>query len=138
MQSARELLSMEEDFRAEKEWLEKIVTGAGCEILWFPKFHCELNPIELVWGFIKGYFRRNCSFSYKDLSERIEPFIKQIPQNYVASYYKHCEKFMEGYKQGLTGYLLDFAMKKYASHRTFPKNLVKVELEKAYKDKFEK
>lgn len=125
LQSARELLSMQEDFKAEREWLEQIVTNAGCEILWFPKFHCELNPIELVSGFIKGYFRRNCTFSYKDLSEQVEPFMKQIPLQYIASYYGHCEKFMEGYKQGLTGYLLDFAIKRYASHRPFPTNLTK-------------
>ncbi len=51
--------------------------------------------------------------------------MKQIPLQYIASYYGHCEKFMEGYKQGLTGYLLDFAIKRYASHRPFPTNLTK-------------
>jgi transposase len=130
--TASELLSEQTDFKMEREWLAQILGHAECQILWFPKFHCELNPIELVWGFIKAYFRKNCSFSYKDLLQKIEPFMNT---KYFAAYYGHCQRFMDGYKHGLTGNLLDFPVKKYRSHRTFPEHAI---IKKDYQEKFEK
>jgi hypothetical protein len=44
------LLSVQEDFKNEKPLLQLIIEGAGHICLFLPKFHCELNPIELVWG----------------------------------------------------------------------------------------
>ena len=44
------LLSLQDDFRNEKPLLQLIIEGAGHTCLFLPKFHCELNPIELVWG----------------------------------------------------------------------------------------
>jgi len=44
------LLSLQDDFRSEKPLLQLIIEGAGHTCLFLPKFHCELNPIELVWG----------------------------------------------------------------------------------------
>lgn len=44
------LLSLQDDFKNEKPLLQLIIEGAGHICLFLPKFHCELNPIELVWG----------------------------------------------------------------------------------------
>lgn len=44
------LLSVQDDFKNEKPLLQLIIEGAGHTCLFLPKFHCELNPIELVWG----------------------------------------------------------------------------------------
>ena len=44
------LLSLQDDFKNEKPLLQLIIEGAGHTCLFLPKFHCELNPIELVWG----------------------------------------------------------------------------------------
>jgi hypothetical protein len=44
------LLSLQTDFKNEKPLLQLIIEGAGHTCLFLPKFHCELNPIELVWG----------------------------------------------------------------------------------------
>ena len=43
-------LSVQDDFKNEKPLLQLIIEGAGHTCLFLPKFHCELNPIELVWG----------------------------------------------------------------------------------------
>ena len=40
------------------------------------KFHCELNPIERVWGQSKKYTRANCDYSFKGLEETVRPALE--------------------------------------------------------------
>jgi hypothetical protein len=42
------LLSKQDDFTNQISMLEKLITDAGHECIFLPKFHCELNPIEMV------------------------------------------------------------------------------------------
>ena len=42
------LLSKQEDFRNQISMLETVIREAGHECIFLPKFHCELNPIEMV------------------------------------------------------------------------------------------
>ena len=42
------LLSKQEDFTNQVSILETIIQEAGHECIFLPKFHCELNPIEMV------------------------------------------------------------------------------------------
>ena len=42
------LLSQQEDFRDQPSMLEMAIKAARHECLFLPKFHCELNPIEMV------------------------------------------------------------------------------------------
>jgi hypothetical protein len=45
------------DFVAAKSLLEAECEHKGVEVLFLPKFHCELNPIEMVWGYAKRLYR---------------------------------------------------------------------------------
>jgi hypothetical protein len=38
--------------------LEKVANQYGVKIIWAPKFHCELNPIEGFWCDLKWYVRK--------------------------------------------------------------------------------
>ena len=42
------LLSQQDDFKDQPSMLEALITTAGHLCLFLPKFHCELNPIEMV------------------------------------------------------------------------------------------
>lgn len=42
------LLSRQDDFINQPSMLENVIRKAGHECLFLPKFHCELNPIEMV------------------------------------------------------------------------------------------
>jgi hypothetical protein len=42
------LLSQQDDFKNQLSQLETLIRGLGHEIIFLPKFHCELNPIEMV------------------------------------------------------------------------------------------
>jgi hypothetical protein len=42
------LLSQQEDFTNQVSMLEQLIVEAGHLCIFLPKFHCELNPIEMV------------------------------------------------------------------------------------------
>ena len=47
------VLALQEDFRSEKPLIQLLIDGAGHICLFLPRFHCELNPIEMLWGYGK-------------------------------------------------------------------------------------
>jgi hypothetical protein len=47
------LLSKQDDFVNQVSMLETLIKEAGHECIFLPKFHCELNPIEMVSCAIK-------------------------------------------------------------------------------------
>jgi hypothetical protein len=50
----RKVLSEQADFRDEKPLLQIIIERAGHKCYFLPKFHCEINPIEMFWGWVKN------------------------------------------------------------------------------------
>ena len=118
---ARRLLSEQPDFKQQKEWLAETVEGAGHSIIFFPKFHCELNFIEMVWGYIKAKLRNEGLFQFQELLLRVVQLLKnEISISFVRKVSRHCFRYMTGYRLGLHGPELEFAMKKYKSHRRIP------------------
>ena len=63
------VLRNEQDFKDQESWLTEEVNKLGFQILFYPKFHCELNFIEMVWGWIKSYHRRTCTYKYATLKK---------------------------------------------------------------------
>ncbi|KAF8578237.1 hypothetical protein K439DRAFT_1648813 [Ramaria rubella] len=48
-------LSEQADFKAEKPLLQLTIEAAGHRCYFLLKFHCELNPIEMYWGWTKKH-----------------------------------------------------------------------------------
>lgn len=57
----RKLLANQQDFRDEKPLIQTIIEQAGHKCWFLPKFHCELNPIEMYWGWAKARECHRCS-----------------------------------------------------------------------------
>lgn len=55
------LLSQQDDFKNQVSMLEELVKRKGHEIIFLPKFHCELNPIEMVGAFYILRLNSPCS-----------------------------------------------------------------------------
>lgn len=53
----RRVLFSEPDFVNQKSLLEEYAEARGFTVLFLPKFHCELNFLEQVWGFSKRVYR---------------------------------------------------------------------------------
>ena len=49
----RKVLFEQADFHNEKPLLQVVIETAGHKCYFLPKFHCELNPIEMYWGWLK-------------------------------------------------------------------------------------
>ena len=47
------VLSSQEDFRTERPLIQTLIEDAGHICVFLPRFHCELNPIEMLWGYGK-------------------------------------------------------------------------------------
>src|SRR5882724_1668288 len=65
-----QVLFNQPDFSLVKSLLEENCSGYGIDILFLPKFHCELNPIEMCWGCEKWLYHLKPESSREEDLER--------------------------------------------------------------------
>ncbi len=75
----RSILSKHKAFSEYDTRLEKVAIKYDVLIRWLPKFHCELNPIEGMWCFLKNYVRKRNDQNFNNfknlvLEDSIEEF----------------------------------------------------------------
>jgi hypothetical protein len=62
-------------------------SGKEIKILWLPVAHCELNPIELIWSFVKRDIGKNNS---KGGTKEVEKLAKQAISKVTPELWKNC------------------------------------------------
>ena len=78
----RRLMFEQPDFQAERSMLETAMDECGVGLLFLPKFHCELNPIEQVWGYAKRVYREFPESSKEiDLEHNVLKALASVPLN---------------------------------------------------------
>ena len=115
------ILSDEPDFAEQRPWLQETVENMGFEMIYFPKYHCELNFIEMLWGWMKAWHRRHCTYKFADLDgpDGVRKTLNErLPLYFVRRAARHTFRYIHGYAEGLMGPLLDFAVRKFKGHRT--------------------
>jgi hypothetical protein len=118
---ARYCCSVQHDFKNQHEWLREVIEDElKAKIIFYPKFHCELNFIEMVWCYLKAHLRKFCSYQFSDLKEKVNNVESIVPVAYIRRAARHCFRFMDCYRNGLDGPLAEYAMKTYSSHRRVP------------------
>ena len=127
----RRRLSECDDFGASVCWLQDVINEAPANIqarmIFFPKFHCELNYIEMIWGYAKTYLRRRCTFNFSQFEDLLQSvLLQQIPLAFFKKAQRHCFRYMDGYRKGLTGPLLTYAVKRFKGHRMIPNDSIEV------------
>jgi hypothetical protein len=128
------ILSAQPDFANERNWLQTVVEDRGHKQIFLPKFHCELNFIEMIWGYTKAVLRKKCCYSFEDLRINVPILLDTVPLPFVRRASRHCTRFLSGYRLGFKGPILDYIMKKYTSHRTIPLTIVNADLEREYEE----
>ena len=74
------LLLNEPDFANVESILETEARDHGFQVVFLPKFHCELNPIEQCWGYTKRRYRLlPASSSDADLEKNVVGCLDEIP-----------------------------------------------------------
>ena len=72
----------------------------------------------MVWAWAKAHHRSTCTYEYNDLKTGLPvTFDELMPISFVRKAFDYCLHLMHGYRSGLVGPVLDYAVKKYKSHR---------------------
>lgn len=113
---ARRLLSQQPDFKAQKGRVQEVVETRGHMVLFYPKFHCELNWIEYFWARVKEYTRAHCGYNIKSLRENI-PLALTWASNLVPKWWGKSLRIIAAYKDGISYGTEEFKTRAYKSHR---------------------
>ncbi|XP_075989308.1 uncharacterized protein LOC142985180 [Anticarsia gemmatalis] len=77
----------------DKYVVDEMAAQHGITVLRLPTYHCELNPIELVWAQAKGYVaRRNKTFKITVVKKLFEEGLQQITPEKWSSCVSHITK----------------------------------------------
>jgi hypothetical protein len=101
----------------QQSWLHEVAEEFGVSIIHYPRYYCELNYIEMIWCFLKRQLRRNCTFDFGALNVQMPIVLESIPKDFFRKASDHCFTYMQWYRKGLTGGALEYAMRKFKSHR---------------------
>lgn len=123
METARNLMEAQPDFQEQKSSLATVVEEAQHIADCYPKYHCELNFIERVWGEAKGIVRKDCLFNFPKMKDQVSTTIKSISLEHIRRYYRRCFRYLDAYSKGMTGSVVEWAVKKYRGHRKVQKTL---------------
>lgn len=83
--------------------LEKQASFFNVKIIWCPKFHCELNPIEGLWCYSKNYVRKNNDQNYNNLNKLIITSINRYQEkNLNIKLWNRFWQCLLMYKSGLS------------------------------------
>ena len=87
-------------------------------MLFVPKFHCELNPIERVWGQAKVHTRTYTNFTLPRLRANVNPALDSVSTDLIRKYFRRVLEYERAYLEGeKAGIELEQAVKVYKSHR---------------------
>src|SRR2546430_1555468 len=67
----KRILSLQEDFKSQKSQIQEEIEKKGHKCIFYPKYHCELNFIEMYWGAAKKYAREHCNYTWSGLQKTV-------------------------------------------------------------------
>jgi transposase len=97
--------------------LETVISQAGHEVIFYPKFHCELNYIEYYWAGLKRYTRDNYKYSFPELEPTVLQAMESVSIKTIRRFAMRSKRWMLAYMNGLTEEQRAFSEKVYRSHR---------------------
>ena len=96
----RVVLSFHDEFRTEKTLVKKFFTNERQQVMFLPKFHCELNPIERVWGQAKSYSRQYINHTLQRLHNIINPALGSVSTDLIKKYFRKVGDYERTYIEG--------------------------------------
>ncbi|KIK18275.1 hypothetical protein PISMIDRAFT_109744, partial [Pisolithus microcarpus 441] len=110
------LLSKQDDFTNQLSMLETVIRDAGHLCIFLPKFHCELNPIEMYWGWCKYHYREVQKRTFEEAKHCAQEQLDVCPTDVIRWFINRSWRFMSAYQLGLTGRAAEWAVRKQKQH----------------------
>ena len=111
------LMNAQGDFMSEKTLVEHLVEQRGHQIIWIPKFHCELNWIEMIWGQSKKHTRKVCAYTFPALKKAIPEALNRVTCEQARAFARKSRDYERGYQAGKQSGNVGAEIKIYKSHR---------------------
>ena len=122
----QKILANHKDLKNEKTIIESFLTDKGHVALFLPKFHCELNPIERVWGEAKRYSRTYTNFTLQRLRNQLPDALDSVSTTTIRKYVRKGRYDERAYAEGHhAGSEVERAVRLYKSHRRVFQNCFK-------------
>lgn len=98
-----QLLAKIQKEKYKKYYIDEISKSKGITVLRLPPYHCELNPIELIWAQVKSYVGRNNKyFKMTDVKNLLTESLARIGKEQWGKCVAHVIK-VEGEMKKLDG-----------------------------------
>ena len=86
-------------------------------VLFYPKFHCELNSIERYWCQAKWFARENCGYDFEALEKTVPEALASVTNASIRGFYRLAVRTIDAYSAGLCYGTEEFKHNVYRSHR---------------------
>ena len=96
------IVSEMRDFKFQKTRVEELILSKGHRVMFLPKFHCELNPIECVWCQAKQFTRSHCDYSFLNLEKIIDEALDSVSLELMRKYFRKVREYHRAYREGNT------------------------------------
>ena len=115
----------------ERPEVEIDAQNRGHYVLWNPKFHVELNPIEMKWAQMKDYTRKHTKESMAATKLGVAEALGQYKYSTAEKHCAHARRYMRAYMLGTPsdGVEAEVMAKKYTWHRNGGEGAVQIALE---------
>ena len=121
------LLEEMRDFKFQKTKVEEMILNKGHRVMFIPKFHCEINPIERVWCQAKKYTRTNCDYTFVGLDKTIVPALNSVTVELIRKFFRKTSEHHRAYREGTQMSEMKRILKQYKSHRRVPESAIDFE-----------
>ncbi|XP_066950811.1 uncharacterized protein [Macrobrachium rosenbergii] len=71
--------------------IDRMARDNGHQVVRLPPYHCEYNPIELIWAQVKTYVAKRNNFKMADLKPLVKEAIQSVTAENLANAVKHSE-----------------------------------------------
>ncbi|KDQ24982.1 hypothetical protein PLEOSDRAFT_34158 [Pleurotus ostreatus PC15] len=112
------LLSQQDDFKNQPSMVKTLITDVGHYCIFLPKFHCELNPIEMYWGWCKYRYREADKKTFEEAKQAAIRCLDGCPAEVIRQFINRSWRFMSAYWLGLTGRAAEWVVRKQRQHHS--------------------